>query len=65
MTMADYLLGQKTDIGEALTLLGLAVWCTSAALELLQFRVQNELPASAEMQQAEGDTAPTTEPLPN
>ena len=44
MTLPDFLLGQRTELPELLTLLGLSVWCLTAALELLRHRVQTELP---------------------
>ncbi|MBQ1372238.1 MAG: hypothetical protein IIY70_04840 [Oscillospiraceae bacterium] len=58
MSIADYLVGQKTGSGEALTLLGLAIWSVCAALELLQPRVQEEQPANDETQNPGEEAVP-------
>lgn len=57
MTMADYLLGQSADLSEALILLGLALWCVTAALELLRPQVQEE--PAAELPDASGEAQPS------
>lgn len=42
MTAADYLLELRSGLSELLVLLGVALWCVTAALELLRPEVQNE-----------------------
>ena len=42
MTAVDNVLGQRSELAELLILLGVALWCVTAALELLRPEVQNE-----------------------
>ncbi|MBO4419188.1 MAG: hypothetical protein J5789_05140 [Oscillospiraceae bacterium] len=48
MTVPDYLLGEsgRVSLPDLLTLLGVALWCFIAALELLRDRTQREKPAA-------------------
>lgn len=56
MTLPDYVLGLRSGVPDLLTLLGLALWCTLSALELLRPAVQTEAapePVPAESAPAE------------
>lgn len=62
MTLVDYLLGQKSGLSEVLILLGVALWCVTAALELLRPQVQAEQPAPEAPQEQPAPEAPQPEP---
>lgn len=49
MTAVDNVLGLRSELAELLILLGVALWCVTAALELLRPEVQNETAAEERM----------------
>lgn len=57
MSLPDYLLGLRQDLPDLLTLLGVALWCVCAALELLRRPVQSERAAPAAAPETPGPQA--------